>query len=36
MTHFSNEEKEFFKKNGYIVKQNTISTQLIQQAIEVV
>ena len=36
MTHFSNEEKEFFKKNGYIVKQNTISIQLIQQALEVV
>ena len=36
MPHFSNEEKEFFKQNGYIVKPNTVPLELIEQALEVI
>ena len=36
MTYFSYEEKIFFKQNGYIVKPNTVTLELIEQALEVI
>ena len=36
MTYFSYEEKVFFKQNGYIVKPNTVTLELIEQALEAV
>ena len=36
MTYFSYEEKIFFKQNGYIVKPNTVTLELIEPALEVI
>ena len=36
MTDFSYEEKIFFKQNGYIVKPNTVTLELIEPALEVI
>ena len=36
MTYFSYEEKVFFKQNGYIVKPNTVTLELIEPALEVI
>ena len=34
MTYFSHEEKVFFKQNGYIVKTNTVTLEVIWQHID--
>lgn len=36
MPYFTTEDKQFFEKNGYIIKYNTVPDQLIQRAIDVI
>jgi len=36
MPYFTIEDKQFFEKNGYIIKYNTVPDQLIQRAIDVI